>query len=500
MTIAADLTKKIYTGNDVTTVFPYPFKIFQSTDLLVVLTDTTVTPNTEVLLTPGVDYTVSGVGDEAGGNVTYPISGDPLTTGEKLTNWRVPAILQGTDFQNQGGFHAETHEDSFDLATMISQYINEFVQRALALSVSDESGASLVIPGPEAGKVLGWNSIPDALINLDPGSVSLALPASDSIIADMINAAGTQATLTKLLSGNTAIWQKGADVASAAILPLLSDGNSVDVTGTDAVTSIATVGKGTVMILQFDGILIFTHHATDLFLCNDGNNITTAAGDHAIMEEYDTGKWRCVAYIRSNGHPIASTLAGMTLTAATLNTSVAGTAFQDDDSFASAASDKFASSESILALVTSSVAAGVTNHGHVGGADGEKITQQALLSYIAGDELMISADSPSAIPDSSSLTLHKEIRVARFGTLRIKFALHDDAAGQVVARIYRNNVPVGTERIVGDESYPTFSEDIAAWIPGDLCQLYVTSSTSTGELKEFRIYAENTFTNTVNLD
>ena len=84
-------------------------------------------------------------------------------------------------------------------------------------------------------------------------------------------------------------------------------------------TSIATVGKGTVMMLQFDGILVFTHHATDLFLPNGGNDITTAAGDHAIMEEYDTGKWRCVVYQRADGSPLATTLAGMTLTSPVLN-------------------------------------------------------------------------------------------------------------------------------------------------------------------------------------
>ena len=75
------------------------------------------------------------------------------------------------------------------------------------MSVSDESGASLIVPGPEASKILGWNSAADALINLDVGSVALATPASDSIIADMINAAGTQATLTKLLSGNSTMWR-----------------------------------------------------------------------------------------------------------------------------------------------------------------------------------------------------------------------------------------------------------------------------------------------------
>ena len=64
------------------------------------------------------------------------------------------------------------------------------------------------------------------------------------------------------------------------------------------------------------------------------------------MVEYDAGKWRCVAYTRANGFPVNLTnmpLATPTLTSPVINTSVSGSAFQDDDTFASAAPDKFAS-------------------------------------------------------------------------------------------------------------------------------------------------------------
>jgi len=94
---------------------------------------------------------------------------------------------------------------------------------------------------------------------------------------------------------------KGADVASASALPILTDGNYFDVTGTTTITSIDTTGKvGTVIKLHFDGILTLTHDATDLILLG-GENITTAAGDEAEFVEYASGDFRCTNYSAAAG-------------------------------------------------------------------------------------------------------------------------------------------------------------------------------------------------------
>jgi hypothetical protein len=101
-------------------------------------------------------------------------------------------------------------------------------------------------------------------------------------------------------------FSKGADVASAAALTLGTDGNSFDVTGTTAITSIATLGVGTVVKLRFTGILTLTYHATDLILPS-GASITTAAGDQAEFLEYALGDWRCTAYTKANGKAVVET-------------------------------------------------------------------------------------------------------------------------------------------------------------------------------------------------
>ena len=99
-------------------------------------------------------------------------------------------------------------------------------------------------------------------------------------------------------------WSQGADVASTGALPVLTDGNYFDVTGTTTITSInATGGVGTLIKLHFDGALTLTHHATDLILPS-GANITTAAGDEAEFIEYAAGDYRCTNYSKANGEAV----------------------------------------------------------------------------------------------------------------------------------------------------------------------------------------------------
>jgi len=100
-------------------------------------------------------------------------------------------------------------------------------------------------------------------------------------------------------NSKSVFWSKGADVASATELLVLTDGNSFDVTGTTPITSIETTanafGIGSIIMLHFDGILTFTHHTTNLILPGAAN-ITTAVGDTALLQKYATGDWRCINY------------------------------------------------------------------------------------------------------------------------------------------------------------------------------------------------------------
>jgi hypothetical protein len=91
-------------------------------------------------------------------------------------------------------------------------------------------------------------------------------------------------------------WSKGADVASNTALPVLTDGNYFDVTGTTTITSINTTGgPGTLIKLHFDGVVTLTHHATDLILAGAAN-FTTEAGDELEFVEYASGDYRMTGW------------------------------------------------------------------------------------------------------------------------------------------------------------------------------------------------------------
>ena len=142
MTISTKVSKVSYAGNDIATSFAYTYKIFQDEDLEVVLTDVA---GVETPLVLNTDYTVTGAGEDSGGNVLYPISGDPLATGETLTINRLVDLTQLIDFEEQGAFSAESIENGFDTLTMQTQQIQEQLDRCPKVDLgSGETGDDLL--------------------------------------------------------------------------------------------------------------------------------------------------------------------------------------------------------------------------------------------------------------------------------------------------------------------------------------------------------------------
>ena len=99
-------------------------------------------------------------------------------------------------------------------------------------------------------------------------------------------------------------WKQGSDVASATAVTLGS-GNTFTITGATTIETFSSKGVGTIVFLRFASALTLTHNATDLVLPT-GANITTAANDWLIMEEYASGDWRVVSYMRASGLPLVN--------------------------------------------------------------------------------------------------------------------------------------------------------------------------------------------------
>jgi len=100
---------------------------------------------------------------------------------------------------------------------------------------------------------------------------------------------------------------KGANVASATTTECyVADGNYIHITGTTTITSLGTAAQaGDCRTIVFDGALILTHNATSLILPT-GANITTVAGDTAVIRAETTANTRVVSYTRADGTPVAN--------------------------------------------------------------------------------------------------------------------------------------------------------------------------------------------------
>ena len=125
MTVSTEVDHNEYTGNGVTTSFPYTFRIFKKSDLVVQVSDLNGNV-TKLVLDAG--YTVTGAGTYSGGAVVLP---SPLAAGWRITIERVLDVVQETDLRNQGKFFPEVHEDAFDYLTMLIQRCFGWFRRAL---------------------------------------------------------------------------------------------------------------------------------------------------------------------------------------------------------------------------------------------------------------------------------------------------------------------------------------------------------------------------------
>ena len=139
----------------------------------------------------------------------------------------------------------------------------------------------------------------------------------------------------------------------------------------------------------------------------DGSTFFVTDTEDLFMYDLGTTAWKVVS-----GNTIAETLSSKTLTSPVLNTSLSGTAFLDEDNFASDAADKVASQQSIKAYVASQVpgSQNVFNTIAVSGqdnvvADGATDT----LTFAAGTNITLTttagSDTVTIAASSSSATI-----------------------------------------------------------------------------------------------
>lgn len=128
-----------FTGNGVTEVFAFAFKVFTDADVLVKNTSTAGVDSTAVLNT---DYTVSRNADQdanPGGTIQWKEGGvnAPLPLNEKVTITSQVANTQATALPTGGSYSAKTVERMIDKVTILVKQILRTQNRSLRQPITD---------------------------------------------------------------------------------------------------------------------------------------------------------------------------------------------------------------------------------------------------------------------------------------------------------------------------------------------------------------------------
>jgi len=167
MTVSSTTTKVSYNGDNSTTVFAYTFKIFDDDDITVILR--TVATGTESVQTKTTDYSVSGVGNTNGGNITFVTA---PASGVTVVLLRETAQTQTTDYTPNDPFPASSHEDALDKVTLIVQDQQEELNRALKLSRTNTMASTEFTVGAttRANKILAFDSSGELAVTQEIGT------------------------------------------------------------------------------------------------------------------------------------------------------------------------------------------------------------------------------------------------------------------------------------------------------------------------------------------
>lgn len=220
MTVSSQTPINRSTGNGVTTVFPYGFKIISEADIEVTVDGVAKTLN--------VDYTVSGVGNEAGGNVTMTAAPANLSSVVRRRNM---ALVRTTDYQDQGEMPAETLDSDFDSAVLMIQQVDEQIGRAVTVPAG-VTGFDGQLPDPVSSMFLRINSAADGfdlVSEVTPGALTVT-PFIETLLNDT-DAAAARTTLGAQVAGSyqaAGSYQPANSGSGIATLPNLNAGGLPD--------------------------------------------------------------------------------------------------------------------------------------------------------------------------------------------------------------------------------------------------------------------------------
>lgn len=165
MTVSSSTNRVSYSGNGTLTVFAYTFKVFDQDDLTVILR---ASDGTETVQTISTHYSVSGVGDAGGGNVTFVTA---PASGVTVVILREQPLTQGLDLVANDPFPAASLEEALDKLVFMSHKHEEELGRTIKASKTNTlAGSEFTISASDrANKVFSFDSNGDLAVTQELG-------------------------------------------------------------------------------------------------------------------------------------------------------------------------------------------------------------------------------------------------------------------------------------------------------------------------------------------
>ncbi len=153
MTVSSSTNKVSYSANGSLTTFAYTFKIFDQSDVVVILR---AADGTETVQTITTHYTVTGVAAASGGNVVF---GSAPASGVTVVILRSQPLTQGLNLVANDPFDAESLEEALDKLVFMSQKHEEELGRAIKASRTNTlTGSEFTISATDrANKIFAFD-------------------------------------------------------------------------------------------------------------------------------------------------------------------------------------------------------------------------------------------------------------------------------------------------------------------------------------------------------
>ncbi len=250
MTVSSSTTKVSLSANGTQHSFAYTFRIFAAADLEVIVR---TSAGVETVQTNNTNYIVTGAGNANGGNVLFkfntgtssdahydastdhrPASGTTVIIRRNLT------LTQGTDYVENDPFPAAAHEDALDRLTMVTQQIQEEVDRSIKASTGNTfSGATFTLSATDrANKVFSFDSSGNLTVTQELGTFQGDFASGTAYaVRDLVKDTSTNNIFIVNAAHTSSGSQPLTTNANSAKYTLIVDAASATTSATAAATS-----------------------------------------------------------------------------------------------------------------------------------------------------------------------------------------------------------------------------------------------------------------------